>query len=73
LHHMVRNIAGALLAVGDGRKSSEWIVQLMAGRDRSLGVETAPASGLYLVDVQYPPHYTLPQTPYGPMLIGTKL
>ena len=73
LHHMVRNIAGALLAVGDGRKSSEWIVQLMAGRDRSLGVETAPASGLYLVDVQYPRHYTLPQTPYGPMLIGTKL
>jgi tRNA pseudouridine38-40 synthase len=73
LHHMVRNIAGALMAVGDGRRSLEWIVQLMAGRDRSLGVETASASGLYLVDVQYPRHYTLPQTPYGPMLIGTKL
>ena len=73
LHHMVRNIAGALLAVGDGRKSLEWIVQLMAGRDRSLGVETASASGLYLADVQYPCHYTLPQTPYGPLLIGTKL
>tara|TARA_B110000483_G_scaffold234453_1_gene304568 strand:+ start:2086 stop:2925 length:840 start_codon:yes stop_codon:yes gene_type:complete len=73
LHHMVRNIAGALLAVGDGRKSLEWIVQLMAGRDRSLGVETASASGLYLADVQYPCHYALPQTPYGPLLIGTKL
>jgi len=73
LHHMVRNIAGALMAVGDGRKSLEWIVQLMAGRDRSLGVETASASGLYLADVQYPCHYTLPQTPYGPLLIGTKL
>jgi tRNA pseudouridine38-40 synthase len=73
LHHMVRNIAGALLAVGDGRKSLEWIVQLTAGRDRSLGVETASASGLYLADVQYPCHYTLPQTPYGPLLIGTKL
>ena len=73
LHHMVRNIAGALLAVGDGRKSLEWIVQLMAGRDRSLGVETASASGLYLANVQYPCHYTLPQTPYGPLLIGAKL
>ena len=73
LHHMVRNIAGALLAVGDGRKPVDWIVQLMAGRDRSLGVETAPASGLYLADVQYPDHCTLPQTPYGPMLLGTKL
>jgi hypothetical protein len=36
-------------------------------------VETASASGLYLADVQYPCHYTLPQTPYGPLLIGTKL
>lgn len=71
LHHMVRNIAGALLAVGDGRKSLEWIVQLMAGRDRSLGVETASPRGLYLVDVQYPRHFSLPKIPYGPTLIGT--
>ena len=72
LHHMVRNIAGALLAIGDGRKSIDWIVQLMAGRDRSLGVETAAPDGLYLVDIRYPPHYVLPQTPRGPMIIGTK-
>ncbi len=71
LHHMVRNIVGALLAVGDGRKPQSWIAQLLVGRDRTVGAETAPASGLYLVDVGYPPHFRLPATPYGPMLLGT--
>lgn len=72
LHHMVRNIAGALLAVGDGRKSQQWIGELMAGRDRKAGSETAPASGLYLVAVQYPAEFDLPPTPYGPLLIDTQ-
>ena len=43
LHHMVRNIAGALLAVGDKREPSAWIAELLAGRDRSAAAETAPA------------------------------
>jgi tRNA pseudouridine38-40 synthase len=71
LHHMVRNIAGALLAVGDGRKPQHWIAELLTGRDRSAAAETAPANGLYLVDVEYPTHFNLPPTPYGPMLLGT--
>jgi tRNA pseudouridine38-40 synthase len=71
LYHMVRNIAGALLAVGDGRKPLKWIEELMDGRDRRAGAETAPPSGLYLVAVQYPAHFGLPATPYGPPLIDT--
>ena len=71
LHHMVRNIAGALLAVGDGRKPICWIAELLAGRDRTAAAETAPASGLYLVDVGYPAHFGLPAAPFGPMLLGT--
>jgi tRNA pseudouridine38-40 synthase len=71
LYHMVRNIAGALLAVGDGRKPVSWIAELLAGRLRSVGAETAPPGGLYLVDVQYPVRFGLPPTPYGPMLLGT--
>ncbi len=71
LHHMVRNIAGALMAVGDGRQSQHWIAELLASRDRSVAAETAPASGLYLVDVVYPTHCGLPLTPYGPLLLGT--
>ena len=70
LHHMVRNIAGALLAVGDRRKPVEWIAELMDGRDRRLGAETGPASGLYLAEVEYPALFNLPSTPFGPTLIG---
>jgi tRNA pseudouridine38-40 synthase len=70
LHHMVRNIAGALLAAGDLRRPSEWIAELLEGRDRTVAAETAPAAGLYLVDVRYPEHFALPATPYGPLLLG---
>ncbi|MEZ5572373.1 MAG: tRNA pseudouridine(38-40) synthase TruA [Halioglobus sp.] len=72
LHHMVRNIAGALLAVGDQRRSVDWIEELLFGRDRTVAAETAPAAGLYLVDVRYPESFGLPATPYGPILVGTK-
>lgn len=71
LHHMVRNIAGALLAVGDGRRPEAWIAELLRGRNRSAGAETAPADGLYLVDVEYPPHFGLPATPYGPIVVAS--
>ncbi len=71
LHHMVRNIVGSLMAVGYGRNDLRWIDKLMAGRDRSHAAETAPSHGLYLVEVDYPVHYGLPQTPYGPLLLGT--
>lgn len=70
LHHMVRNIAGALLAVGDQRKPTAWIAELLLGRNRSVAAETAPSAGLYLVDVEFPAYFGLPPTPYGPMLLG---
>ena len=70
LHHMVRNIVGSLMAVGLGRESPRWIGQLLHGRDRTVSAETAPADGLYLVDVEYPAKFALPATPYGPLLLG---
>lgn len=66
LHHMVRNIAGALLAIGDGRREPGWVADLLRSRDRTQGAETAPACGLYLVEVGFPPEYALPVTPPGP-------
>lgn len=72
LHHMVRNIAGALLVVGDGRRPAAWIEELLSCRDRTLAAETAPAAGLYLVDVVYPSQFALPATPYGPLLLGPR-
>ena len=70
LHHMVRNIAGSLMAVGTGRQLPEWIAQLMRGRDRTLAADTAAADGLYLVHVEYPPEFALPQSPLGPIILG---
>ena len=57
LHHMVRNIAGVLMAVGRGDRPAEWVDEVLQYRDRSRGGVTAPAGGLYLVGVSYPPQY----------------
>ncbi len=70
LHHMVRNIAGSLMAVGAGRRHPEWIAELLAGGDRTVAADTAPPDGLYLVEVEYPPQYGLPGIPHGPLLLG---
>ncbi len=70
LHHMVRNIVGSLIAVGAGRASPGWLPLLLAGRDRSHAADTAPAAGLYLVEVEYPVHFGLPDPPAEPLLPG---
>lgn len=69
LQHMVRNIAGALLEVGRGRRPPEWITELLAGRDRRQGAMTASPNGLYLVDVAYPPEFGLPRDASGPVFL----
>ncbi|MBR9980492.1 MAG: tRNA pseudouridine(38-40) synthase TruA [Desulfatitalea sp.] len=53
LRHMVRNIAGTLVAVGRGTLSPDQIPALLEARDRSLAPPTAPAQGLCLVAVRY--------------------
>ena len=70
LHHMVRNIAGSLMAVGTRRKSEGWIGQLMEARDRNQAADTASPHGLYLVRVEYPAIYDLPQLPLGPLMLS---
>lgn len=59
LHHMVRNIAGVLIAVGKGERPVSWVQELLALRDRTKGGVTAAADGLYLVKVQYEPTFGL--------------
>ena len=48
LHHMVRNIAGVVIAVGTGERPTSWVDEVLAARDRTRGGVTAPAGGLYL-------------------------
>jgi len=60
LHHMVRNIAGVLIAVGSGDEPAQWVAQVLAARDRTRGGVTAPPNGLYLSGVRYAPALGLP-------------
>jgi tRNA pseudouridine38-40 synthase len=62
LHHMVRNIAGTLIAVGRGERSPRWVADALASRDRRQAGITAPAGGLYFVRIEYPRHFGLPVT-----------
>lgn len=54
LHHMVRNIVGALVYVGMGRQPWHWVAELLAAKDRRLGAPTFAPDGLYLTGVDYP-------------------
>lgn len=63
LHHMVRNIAGVLIAVGRGVRPVSWVAEVLAARDRKQGGVTAPAGGLYLAGVRYPAAFGLPSEP----------
>ena len=53
LHHMVRNIAGVLVAVGRGKQPPGWVREVLELRDRRLGGVTAPPQGLFLQEVKY--------------------
>lgn len=53
LRHMVRNIVGTLIEVGRGERTPESIQELLEARDRTRGGKTAPACGLFLVEVNY--------------------
>lgn len=63
LHHMVRNIAGVLMAIGAGEQPVSWSRQVLESRQRALGGVTALPFGLYLVAVEYDTAFDLPKLP----------
>lgn len=72
LHHMVRNMVGALVYVGKGAHPPEWIAKLIAARDRSQAAPTFSPAGLYLSGVGYEPRWQLPMNgriiaPFDPL------
>ncbi len=60
LQHMVRNIAGLLVAIGRGEKEPAWAKSVLESRDRTEGGVAAPAHGLTLIDVTYPERFGIP-------------
>ena len=54
-HNMVRSLVGALLAVGEGRRPSDWPAAVLAAAVRDPAVRVVPAHGLCLEEVGYPP------------------
>lgn len=60
LHHMVRNIAGVLIEIGQGRRDYPWCQEVLLAKDRTYGGKTAAPSGLYLTGVRYADKYELP-------------
>ncbi len=63
LLHMVRNIAGVLMAVGAGKAPARWAAEVLDAGDRRQGGVTAPPDGLYLLQVDYPAHFRIPAVP----------
>ncbi len=68
LHHMVRNIAGLLIAIGQGDESPPWAAEVLASRDRTRGGVTAPPEGLYMWSIDYPAAFGLPVPPRSVMI-----
>jgi tRNA pseudouridine38-40 synthase len=66
LHHMVRNLVGALVYVGTGRHDPRWVADVLAARDRTRSAPTFSAAGLYLTRVEYDPALALPAADDSP-------
>jgi len=62
LHHMIRNIVGALVYVGAGKEPVQWIAEILVARDRTYAAPTFAPDGLYMTGVDYDAKWGLPPT-----------
>ena len=60
LHHMIRNIMGCLIAVGQQKYPPEWVQEVLLARDRDAAAPTFSPNGLYFLGPRYAPHWGLP-------------
>lgn len=60
LHHMIRNIMGCLIVVGQGRQTPDWLQQVLQARSRKAAAPTFSPQGLYFLGPRYADHWGLP-------------
>jgi tRNA pseudouridine38-40 synthase len=60
LHHMIRNIMGCLVAVGQGLREPEWMAEVMAAKRRDAAAPTFSPDGLYFLGPIYEERFGLP-------------
>jgi tRNA pseudouridine38-40 synthase len=60
LHHMIRNIMGCLVTIGQGKKPPEWMLEVLAARDRKIAAPTFSPDGLYFLGPRYDAHWGMP-------------
>jgi tRNA pseudouridine38-40 synthase len=61
LHHMIRNIMGSLVRVGQGLEPPEWMDAVLQARDRKQAAPTFSPAGLYFLGPRYAPHFGMPE------------
>ncbi len=61
LHHMIRNLMGCLITVGQGKHPPEWMKEVLLARDRDAAAPTFSPDGLYFLGPRYAPHWGLPE------------
>lgn len=60
LHHMIRNIMGSLIQIGQGKQPPEWMLDVLAARDRKAAAPTFSPDGLYFLGPRYDAHWGMP-------------
>jgi len=61
LHHMIRNIMGCLLQIGQGKRPPSWMQEVLLARDRDAAAPTFSPAGLYFLGPRYPAEFNIPE------------
>ena len=61
LHHMIRNIMGCLVTIGQGKKPADWLLEVLAARDRKVAAPTFSPDGLYFLGPRYDTQWGIPE------------
>jgi len=65
LHHMIRNIMGCFITIGQGKKPAIWMAEVLAAVDRKAAAPTFSPDGLYFLGPRYDAHWGIPERTAG--------